>query len=71
MTADAVREALRSRRPFKVKIADGRSIDIPHPEFAAITQSGRLLIIAIEKDRIETVDVTVITGLEQEAPLPV
>lgn len=70
MTIDAVREAIRNRRPFKVTVADGRTLEVPHPEFAAMSRSGRLLYVSLENDRMETLDVLLITGLQQESPLP-
>jgi hypothetical protein len=70
MTAEAIREALRNRRPFKVTVADGRTLEVPHPEFAALSRSGRLLYVMLENDRTELLDVLLITGLHQENPLP-
>ena len=71
MTAEVLREALRARRSFKVTTADGRSFRVPHPEFAALSRSGRVLYVMLENDRTEALDVLLITGLEQESPLPV
>jgi len=70
MTIDAVRDAIRSRTPFKVAMADGRIFEVPHPEFAALSRSGRLLYVMLENDRTEVLDVLLITGLEQKSPLP-
>ena len=71
MTTEALIEALRTRRPFKVTTADGRTFEIPHPEFAALSRSGRLLYVMLENDRTEVLDARLITGLQQESPLPV
>ncbi len=70
MTIEAIREALRNRRPFKVTTADGRTLEVPHPEFAAMSRSGRLLYVMLENDHTEALDVLLITGLQQESPLP-
>ena len=70
MTTEALVEALRTRRPFKVATADGRTFEVPHPEFAALTRSGRLLYVMLENDRTEALDVLLITGLEQQSSLP-
>jgi len=40
-------------------------------EFAALSRSGRVLHVMLENDRTEALDVLLITGLEQESPLPV
>jgi hypothetical protein len=71
MTTDALREAIRSGRPFKVTVADGRTLEVPHGEFAMISGSGRLFYIAKpNSDLCEVLDVVLITGLEQEGKLP-
>jgi hypothetical protein len=70
MTTEAVREVLRNRRPFKVTVADGRTLEVPHPEFAMLSRSGRLLHVAAENDRVEVLDVLLITGLRHESSLP-
>ena len=71
MTVDALREAIRTGRPFKVTMADGRTLDVPHPEFAMISGSGRIFYIAkAESDLFEAFDVLLITGVEQEGQLP-
>ena len=70
MTTEVVREALRNGRAFKVMFADGRIVEIPHAEFAMLSRSGRLLYVAAENDRVEALDVLLITGLQQERSLP-
>ena len=46
MTTDALREAIRTGSPFKITMADGRTFEVPHPEFAMIPGSGRIFYIA-------------------------
>jgi hypothetical protein len=70
MTTDALREAIRTRRPFRITITDGRTLDVPHAEFVSISPSGRILYIAEENDRLEALDVLMITGVQQERTLP-
>jgi len=70
MTTDAVRRTLASRRPFKVITADGRTIQVPHPEFAAMSPSGRLLFVATEGDNLETIDLLLVVSLQEEKVLP-
>jgi hypothetical protein len=42
-----VREALRREpfEPFLIRLADGRSVEVKHPEFVALT-SRRIIVIA-------------------------
>ena len=54
-------------RPFKITMADGLRLDVPHPEFAMISGSGRIFYIAkAESDLFEAFDVLLITGVEQQ-----
>lgn len=71
MTTDTLREAVRTGRPFKITMADGRTVEIPHPEFAMISGSGRIFYVAKpDSDLFEAFDVFLITGVEQEGQLP-
>ena len=52
-------------------MADGRTLNVPHGEFAMISGSGRLFYVAKpNSDLCEVLDVVLITGLEQEGKLP-
>ena len=71
MTIETLREAVRTGRPFKITMAHGRTIEIPHPEFAMISGSGRIFYVARpNSDLFEAFDVLLITGVEQEGQLP-
>jgi len=71
MTTDTLREAVRTGRPFKITMAGGRTVEIPHPEFAMISGSGRIFYVAKpDSDLFEAFDVFLITGVEQEGQLP-
>ena len=70
MTTEALREAIRTRRPFSITMADGRTLEVPHAEFIAISPSGRILYIAKDNDQLEALDVLLITGVQQERKLP-
>ena len=71
MTADALREAIRNGRPFKVTMADGRTLEVPHGEFAMLSGTGQLFYVAKPNSNLcEVIDVALITGVEQEGKLP-
>jgi hypothetical protein len=46
-TRDQVRTAMRAQPflPFAVKLADGRSFQVNHPEFIAASPNGREMVI--------------------------
>jgi len=50
--------------PFRVHIADGRQLDVRHPEFLAHTPAGRTIMIAADDDSFEVVDLLLVTSLE-------
>ena len=56
--------------PFTVHVADGKSFEIRHPDFAALTQGGRLLFVSTEGDSFELIDVFLITRLQSMEPSP-
>jgi len=70
MTSERIREALQARRPFKLMTADSRTIEVPHSEFAALPPSGRLLFIAREGDKLETVDLLLVVSINEDRQLP-
>lgn len=49
MDLQGIREALRRQpfEPFRIGLADGRSLDVPHPEMVAV---GKRRIIVVEAD---------------------
>ncbi|MEJ2704282.1 MAG: hypothetical protein P8Z79_17740 [Sedimentisphaerales bacterium] len=49
MDLQGIREALRRQpfEPFSIRLADGRSLAVPHPEMVAV---GKRRIIVVEAD---------------------
>jgi hypothetical protein len=64
MTADAIRKALHSSHPFRIRTVDGKVLDVPHQDFASLSQSGRTMIVMTPDDTWEVVDVFLISALE-------
>ena len=54
MDLQGIREALRRQpfEPFSIRLADGRSLDVPHPEMVAV---GKRRIIVVKQDDSWTV----------------
>lgn len=50
--------------PFRVRMADGRSIDVPHPDFMHLSPTGRRLIVDRSDDFFEVIDVLLVTSVE-------
>ena len=66
MDALAIRQVLGARpfQPVVLHLADGRSLEIPHSDFASISQSGRRVIVEKNDDTFEIVDVLLINRVE-------
>ena len=45
-------------------MADGRTFDVPHPDFAAPSPSGRTVIIFREDDSYSLLDLLLMTELD-------
>ncbi|MCY3023291.1 MAG: hypothetical protein NTW87_30300 [Planctomycetota bacterium] len=66
MTLDRLRE-LHQARPFQrfiVRLADGRSIPVDHPEMMAVAPTGRTVGIFQRDNTFSWVDVMLVTELE-------
>ena len=55
--------------PFRVHVAaDPKSYDVPHPDFAMLTQKKRVLAVALpNKDAVHLISVPLITKIETSA----
>jgi len=50
--------------PFRVHMANGKSVDIPHPEFMFISRTGRRMIVDMPDDTFEIIDLSLVTSVE-------
>jgi hypothetical protein len=66
MTTDQFRAALRQRpfQPFTIRMADGRAFEVPHPEFVALSPSGRTAIVFQSDDDYSILDLLLMTELQ-------
>jgi hypothetical protein len=70
MTSSELRQLIRNSaaRPFKVFV-EGKEYHISHPEFAALTGTGRtLLILHPNDDLVDMIDVELIARVEVQTP---
>ena len=58
----------RPFQPFRIHLADGRTIPVPHPEWMMITTSGRTAYITQRDDSVNIIDVLLIQELEIMPP---
>jgi len=66
MTIDKIRSLLLAIpfKSFEVHTPDGRAFHVPHPEFAMLSGTGRLLHISrVKTDHEDIIDVALITDI--------
>ena len=51
-------------RPFTIRMADGRTFDVVHPDFVAQSQSGRTVIVTQPDDTYSVLDLLLMTELQ-------
>ena len=68
MDIAGVREALHKHpfEPFAMRLADGRSLPVPHPDFVALT--SRRVIVAAEDDSWSVVEPLLIVSIDYAPP---
>ncbi len=68
MTAERIRGLLGANpfRPFVLHLPSGKTVEVPHRDFAAISPTGRILVVLGEEDSETIVDI----GLVERAEVP-
>ena len=66
MTADHLTQMMRAQpfRPFRIHLADGRSLDVSHPDFVARSPGGRTAIVYKADETFEVIDLLLVASLE-------
>jgi hypothetical protein len=67
MSADELKRLLDARpfKPFTVFVPQGTGFEVPHPEFAWLTPTGRTLIVGrADQDGVDLLDVPLITQVK-------
>jgi hypothetical protein len=66
MTIEQLRNAHRTLpfRPFTIRVADGRSFLIKHPDYLSHSPSGRTVIVYGEGDDFSILDLLLVSELE-------
>jgi hypothetical protein len=69
MTVERFQQTLSAKpfRPFTIHLADGSSIPVMSPEFVSPSPSGRTLVVWEPNDRMNILDLLLVTKLEVEA----
>lgn len=67
MTSQQLRAAQQAVpfQPFNIRMADGRTFPVPHPDFLSIAPSGRIAVVFREDDYNSTLDLLLMTEIER------
>ncbi len=71
MTTEQLRGAIKAVpfRPFSLRVADGREIPVPHPDFIMYAPTTpRTTVVTLPDGTIEVLDLLLITGLSIAQP---
>lgn len=70
MTIEQLRAATGAApfRPFTVRVADGRSFLVPHPDFISQSPAGRTIIIYQSNESFSILDLLLVSELEFQSP---
>jgi len=70
MTSQQLKATLRQTpfRPFTIRMVDGRSFQVPHPEWVILSPSGRTAIVFEPDDSHSVLDVMLMNELKVPPP---
>jgi hypothetical protein len=66
MTTDQLQNVWKAQpfRPFVIHLAEGRHIEVVHPDFLSRSPSGRSIIVYQPDDSFNVIDLLLVTDLE-------
>ena len=66
MTFESMRDVILARpfRPFTLRLADGRTKAVKHPEFVAFVGDKRTLMVSAPGSGFELLDLILVQGIE-------
>ena len=66
MTVAEIRTLLSAEpfQPFALRLADGRTVPVGHPEMIAAAPSGRSVVVYQSDDSFDIIDVRLVSALE-------
>ncbi len=67
MTIEAIKEIVHAEpfRPFKLRLAGGPTISVPHPDYIAFGPKGRTVVVYREDDTFKILDTLLITEIDK------
>lgn len=66
VTATALREAIDSGKPFRLRSGDGAVIDVATRDHAFLNPTGRLVVVFTDDDGARVLDVALVTAIDYD-----
>ena len=72
MTREALHAAIHAEpfRPFRLILANGERLQVPHPEWVWLVPAGRTLGWADQDERVKLLDAGLLLGVEMDETIP-
>jgi hypothetical protein len=69
MTIEQLRTMHQARpfEPFEIYLADGRSLEVDHPEFLSQSPTGRTISVGMPDGTHQVIDLLLVTSLKPKA----
>ena len=69
MTTEALSQLHQARpfRPFAIRLGDGQSLDVEHPEMLAYAPKHRTAVVYRDDGSFQIIDLLLVTGLDVRA----
>lgn len=69
MTKEAIHQHLHTSpfQPFALRLTDGERVPVPHPDFVALSQGGRTIVVMAEGENFKVLDLRLVTALEMDS----
>jgi hypothetical protein len=64
VTVESIKDLLHGPLPFTLRMVSGRVIEVPHPDFVALSPSSTSLVLVKENDRLEVIRLNQIESFE-------
>ena len=64
MTANALREAIDSGKPFRLRSGEGAVIEVATRDHAFLNPTGRLIVVFTNDDGARVLDVALVTAID-------
>ena len=55
--------------PYRIRLTDGKTIRVPHPDFVSISPSGRMATAYSPDGELHIIDILLVTDLVIEPPV--